>query len=93
MGNKRKAHILDVMCNRFYFGEAKEEVLGQRSWQAAYLSTLNKGSIFLSSSEKKQKKQKTSSEVEEMPCEYSPEVSKFVLKNQEKSKVIASVIP
>ena len=33
MGNRRKAYILDVICNRFYFGEVQEEVLGQCSGQ------------------------------------------------------------
>ena len=29
LGNRRKTYILDVICNRFYFGEVREEVLGQ----------------------------------------------------------------
>ena len=30
LGNRRKTYILDVICNRFYFEEVQEEVLGQR---------------------------------------------------------------
>ena len=33
LGNRRKAYILEVICNRFYFGEVQEEVLGQYSGQ------------------------------------------------------------
>ena len=33
MRNKRKTCILDVICNKFYFQEVQEEVLGQCSWQ------------------------------------------------------------
>ena len=30
LGNRRKTYVLDVICNKFYFGEAQvEEVLGQ----------------------------------------------------------------
>ena len=29
LGNRRKAYILYVICNKFYFGEAQEEVLDQ----------------------------------------------------------------
>ena len=31
--NRRKAYILDVICNRFYFGEVQEAVPGQSSGQ------------------------------------------------------------
>ena len=27
--NRRKAYILDVICDRFYFGEVQQDVLGQ----------------------------------------------------------------
>ena len=33
MRNRRKTYILDVLCNKFYFGEVQEEVLGQCSGQ------------------------------------------------------------
>ena len=29
LGKRRKTYILDVICNRYYFGEVQEEVLGQ----------------------------------------------------------------
>ena len=31
LGNRRKTCILDVMCNRFYFGRVQEKVLGHCS--------------------------------------------------------------
>ena len=31
LGKRRKTYILDVICNRYYFGEVQEEVLGQCS--------------------------------------------------------------
>ena len=27
LGNRRKTYTLDVICNKFYFGEVQEEVL------------------------------------------------------------------
>ena len=33
LGNKRKMYVLDVICNRFYFEEVQEEVLGHCSGQ------------------------------------------------------------
>ena len=30
--------VLDVICNKFYFGEVREEVLGQCSKWAGYIS-------------------------------------------------------
>ena len=29
LGNRRKAYVLDVICNRSHFGKVQEEVLGQ----------------------------------------------------------------
>ena len=49
-------HILDVICNRFYFGEVQKEVLRQCSGQDT--SALKKESLFvyqLSVPEKKNK--------------------------------------
>ena len=37
--NRRKTYILDVTCNKFYFGEVREKVLGQCSGQGIYFST------------------------------------------------------
>ena len=31
LGNRRKTYILDVICNRSYFGEVQEDALGQCS--------------------------------------------------------------
>ena len=33
LGKRRKTYILNVICNRYYFGEVQEEVLGQCSRQ------------------------------------------------------------
>ena len=33
LGSRRKTYVLDVICNRLYFGEVQEEVLGQCNGQ------------------------------------------------------------
>ena len=33
LGMRRKAYILDVICNRFYLGEVQEDVIGQCTGQ------------------------------------------------------------
>ena len=63
MGNKRKTYILDLICNRYYFGEVQEEVLGQCSGQG-FSAPRNEGlSVYQWSVPDK----KTSRVVEEMP--------------------------
>ena len=48
LGSRRKTYILDVIGNKFYFGEVQEEILVQCSGQGIYLSTYNRRSICLS---------------------------------------------
>ena len=56
-------YILDVICNRFYFGEVQEDVLGQYNGQ---VSQHLEQKVHLSISGLLQKK-KTNKVVEEMP--------------------------
>ena len=44
----RKTCILDVICNRFYFGEVQEEVLGQCSGQGILLPRKKKSYLSIS---------------------------------------------
>ena len=82
-------YILDVICNRFYFGEIQEEVIGQWSGQGISAPRPEGLSIYRwSLPEKKQ-----AGWLRKCLCKYSTEISRFVLKILEKSKVIASVIP
>ena len=37
MGNRRKTYILDVIFNKFHFGEVQEEVLYQCCGQVIYI--------------------------------------------------------
>ena len=80
---------MDVICNRFYFGEVKEEVLGQCSGQGISVPRKEGLSVYQWSVPEKKK----SMVVEKCLCKYSNEVSRFVLETLEKSKFIASVIP
>ena len=64
LGNITETYILDVICNKFYFREVHEEVLGQVQW-AGYLSIQKISSICLSVV--CSRKSKTSRLVEEMP--------------------------
>ena len=86
MGNRRKMYILDVICDRFYFGEVQEEVLGQCGGQGI-LAIRKEG--YLSINGLFQEKE-TSMEVEECFCKYSTDISRFVLEILEKSMFIAS---
>ena len=89
LGNRRKTYILDVICNRFYFGEVQEEVLGQCSEQGISAPKEEGLSAYLwSVSQKKQ-----AWWLKKLLCKYSTEVSRFVLETLEKWKFIASVIP
>ena len=40
-GNRRKMYIVDVICNRFYFRENQEDVLGHGSGQGISASKKN----------------------------------------------------
>ena len=62
MGNRRKTYILDVICNRFYFGEVQEDVLGQCSEQGILAPRKESLSVYQWSAPEK----KTSRVVEEM---------------------------
>ena len=63
LGNRRNTYILDVICNRFYFGEVQEEVL---VCAVGRVSQHPEKKVYLSISGLFQKK-KTSRVVEEMP--------------------------
>ena len=56
-------YILNVICNKFYFGEVQEEVLGQCSGQAISAVRTEGLSVYQRSVTKK----KASRVVEEMP--------------------------
>ena len=61
MVNTRRTYILNVICNRLYFGEIQEEVLGQCSGQG--ISEARTESLFAISG----LFQKKANRVEEMP--------------------------
>ena len=61
--NKRKTYILDVICNRFYFGEVQEEVLDQCCGQGISALRVEGLSVYQWSVPEK----KTSRLVEKMP--------------------------
>ena len=80
---------MDVICNRFYFGEVQEEVLGQCSEQYILASRKEGLSVYhWFVSEKSQ-----AGWLRKCLRKYSNEVSRSVLEILEKSKFIASVIP
>ena len=82
---------MDLICDRFCFGEVQENVLAQCSGQG--ISVLRTKQICLSvvCSRKKQ-----AGWLRKCPCEYSTGVSRFdsgiLGKSEEKAEVIASVI-
>ena len=82
-------YILDVICNRFYFGEVHEEVLRQCNGQC--ISAPRTEGLFVFQWSVPEKKQ--AGWLRKCLCKYSTEVSRFVLEILEKSKVMASVIP
>ena len=90
LGNKRKMYVLDVICNRFYFEEVQEEVLGHCSGQGISAPRKEGLSIYQWSVPEKKT---TSRVIEESLYKYSTEVSRFVLEILENSKFIASLIP
>ena len=89
LGKRRKTNVLYLICNRFYFGEVQEEVLGQCSGQGISVPRVEGISVYQwSVPEKNQARW-----LRKCLCKYFTEVSRFVLEILEKSKVIASVIP
>ena len=63
LGNRRKTYILDVICNKFYFGQVQKNVLGLCSGQSIYSAPRTKGpSVYQWSVP-----EKTSRVVEEVP--------------------------
>ena len=42
LGSRRKKYILDVICNRFYFGEVHEEVLVRCNRQGISVNKFNR---------------------------------------------------
>ena len=85
LGNRRRTYILDVICNKFYFGDVQEEVLVHCSGQGIYLSTYNRRFIYQWSVPVK----KQAGWLKKCLFKYSTEV-RFVLEILENSKVIAS---
>ena len=80
---------MDVICNRVYFVEVQEDVLGQCSWQG--MSAPRKEDLPVYQWSVTEKKQ--AGWLRKFLCKYSTEVSKFALEILEKSKFIANVIP
>ena len=89
MGNRKKAYILDVIRNRFYFGEVQEEVLGRCSGQD--ISAPRKKGVSVYQWFVPEKKQ--AGWLRKCLCKYFTELSSSVLEIPGKSKFIASVIP
>ena len=85
LGNKKKAYILDVICNRICFGEVQEEVLNQCIGQ---VSQHPEQKAYVSISGLFQKKQAGC--LRKCFCKYSTEVSRFALEILEESYVIIS---
>ena len=46
LGKRRKTYILDVICDRFYFEEVQEEVLGQCSGQGVSVPRKEDPSVY-----------------------------------------------
>ena len=90
LGKRRKTYVLDVICNKFYFGEVQKKDLGHCSGQGIYLSTQNRRSICLSVGCSRKKKQ--AGWLRKCLLKYSTEV-RFILEILENSKVIASEFP
>ena len=86
MGNRRKTYILDVICNKFYFGEERK-LLGQCSGQGRFISQHLEQKVYLSISSLFRKEK--AGWLRKCLFKYSTEV-RFVLEILENSKVIAS---
>ena len=86
--NTRTAHVFEVVCNRFYFGEIQEEVIGQCTGQAISAPRTEGLSAYpWPSLEKK------TSWLRKCFCRYTTEVSWFALEIVENLKVIVNVLP
>ena len=55
LANRRKVYILDVICNRLYFGEIQEEVLGQCTGQGISEARVESLSVYQRSVPEKKK--------------------------------------
>ena len=86
LGNRRKTYILDVICNKFYFGEERK-LLGQCSGQGRFISQHLEQKVYLSISSLFRKEK--AGWLRKCLFKYSTEV-RFVLEILENSKVIAS---
>ena len=89
LGNRRNTYILDVICNRFYFGEVQEDGVGQCSGQGISVPKKEGLSVYQWSVPGK----KRAGRLRKCLCKHSAEVSRFVLEIPGKSKSNASVIP
>ena len=89
LGNRRNTYILDVICNRFYFGEVQEDTVEQCSGQGISVPKKEGLSVYQWSVLEK----KRTGCLRKCLCKYSAEVSMFVLENPGKLKSNASVIP
>ena len=89
LGNRRKTYILDVICNRFYFGEVQKEVLRQPSGQG--ISAPGKEGLSVYQWFVPEKKQ--AGWLRKCLCKYFTELSSFILEIPGKSKFIVSLIP
>ena len=86
LGSRRKTYILDVICNKFYFGEERK-LLGQCSGQGRFISQHLEQKVYLSISSLFRKEK--AGWLRKCLFKYSTEV-RFVLEILENSKVIAS---
>ena len=80
---------MDIICNKFYFGEVQEEVLGQCNGQGMSAPRTEGLSVYQWSVPK----EKQAGWLRKCLRKCSTEVFRFVLEILEKSKIIASVIP
>ena len=72
---QEKTYVLDVICNRFYFGEVQEEVLGQYSGEGISAPRKEGLSVYQWSVPNKR-----AGWLRKCLCKYSSEVFRFVLK-------------
>ena len=85
MENRRKAYILDVNCNRFYFGQNHQDVLGQYTWHGISLPRTQGISVYQWSVPEKKNH---AGWLRKYLSKYSTEVSRLILEILENSNVI-----
>ena len=82
LGNRRNPYILDAICNRVYFGEIHEEVLGQCSGQGTSQHPEQNVYLYISGLfEKKNKRDGSGNVLVQTPLKFLGLSSKF-WKNQ-----------